>query len=50
MGESRKWALGVSFGGRLKSEFHESMVTSDAGLLAGRERDEALELTTLSND
>ncbi len=45
MGDRRKRQLRVQFDGKIKLEFHGTKITSDAGLLAFRELDEAFRLT-----
>ena len=50
MGEGRREALRVEFDRSVKVEFHGANVTSDAGLLAFRELDDALCLTDMVAD
>ena len=50
MGESKNGALKLQFDRHLRLEFRGAKVTTDAGLLAVRELDEALFLTETAGE
>jgi len=50
MGEARKEALRVDFDSQIELEFHGASVTSDVGLVAYRELDEAPGPTPMADD
>ena len=50
VGEAQNAALGLAFDRRLKLEFHGLNVTSDGGLLACRELDDALGLSEIAGE
>lgn len=50
MGESENGPLKLHFDGHLRLEFKGAKVTTDAGLLAGRELDDVLQLTAEAGD
>src|SRR5918996_6343015 len=49
MGDGKKAPLRLQFNSKIQLEFHGSTITSDAGLLAFRELDDALGLTNTAD-
>ena len=50
MGDREKASLRLQFNRQIRLEFHGATITSDAGLLAFRELDDALDLTPIASD
>ena len=50
MGDGEKASLRLQFNPKIRLEFHGSTITTDAGLLAFREFDDALGLTEITED
>ena len=50
MGDGEKACLRLQFNPQIRLEFHGATITSDAGLLAFRELDDALDLTPIASD
>ena len=50
MGDREKASLRLQFNRQIRLEFHGATITSDAGLLAFRELDDALDLTPIASE
>ena len=50
MGDREKASLRLQFNPQIRLELHGATITSDAGLLAFRELDDALDLTPITSD